>query len=415
MRFGRRRLTLCIASLFACAVAAAAAAVVAQGAPKAGKPPIQIFGYGFKTFKALGNLWLTQTYIEQVANAAVDAINSAGGVNGAKLEFTFCDDETDPNTVQACARKAASGPYAVAMVMPSLFDFLAVPITAKAGLPTVAEQAEEPAVWNDPSVFCYTSGTVGLLHLLGPLAHQIGVKKLAEIHYGGLGFSDEWTQWIKEGAATGGIQMGGATTVPQTTTDFTPAITQVMSSGADGIVPILLGLPPALQQIRRAYPQAKILEPSFILQPSEIKSAGSAANGIHVAAWAQPVTATNVPGIQQFIKETKGKLDPSWYYYENAVLDWLAVHFVAKVAATVKGPVTRASMMAAFRKANNIDMMGIVPPWNGATLGKHHVACQPANAAVEETIKNGLPVADHPGVFVDATTGRTTYVVKTTK
>src|SRR5581483_11581498 len=350
-------------------------------------------------------------YITQVAQAAVDAINKAGGVNGAKLQFTFCDDETDPNTVQACARKAASGDYVVAMVMPSLFDFLGVPITAKAGLATVAEQAEEPAVWNDPSVFCYTAGVVGVHHLLGPLAKKSGVKKLAEVQYGGVPQAAGWSQWFKEGVANAGIQLGGTAQVPSTTTDFTPAITQVMGSGADGISPILLGLPPALQQIRRAYPQAKIILPSYILQPSEIKSSGSAAEGIRVAAWAQPVTATNVPGIRQFISETKGRLDPQWYYYENSVLDWLAVHFVANVAKTIKGPVTRQSMMAAFKKAKNIDMMGIVPPWNGATLGRHHIGCQPANAAVEETIKDGKPVADHPGVFVDATTGKTTYVV----
>jgi ABC-type branched-subunit amino acid transport system substrate-binding protein len=385
--------------------------VSAQGA-SAGKPPIQIFGYGFETNKALGNLWLTQTYIPEVANAAVAQINKTGGINGAKLQFTFCDDQSDPNTTAACARQAASGPYVVAMVMPSLLDFIGVPITDQAGLATVAEQAEEPSVWNDKNVFCYTAGVVGAHHLLGPLAKKVGVTKLAEINYGGLPQSAGWQLWFKQGVAKAGIQLGETVEVSQTTTDFTPAITQAMSSGADGIVPIVLGLPPALQQIRRTYPNAQVLEPSYILQPSEIASSGAAANGLHIAAWAQPVTATKVPGIKEFIKETKGTLDKSWYYYENAVLDWLAVHLVANVAKTIHGPVTRASMLAALAKAKNINMMGITPPWSGPSRGKFGIPCSPNNAGVEETIKNGHPVADHPGVFVDSTTGKKTYVDK---
>jgi branched-chain amino acid transport system substrate-binding protein len=408
VRLNARRVRHVLAVLLTCGLAAGAA-LGAQTA-SAGKPPIQIFGYGFMTYKSLGNLWLRQTYITQVADAAVAAINKSGGVNGAKLKFTFCDDQTDPNTTAACARQAASGPYVVAMVMPSLLDFIGVPITDKAGLATIAEQAEEPSVWEDKNVFCYTAGVVGAHHLLGPLAKKVGVTQLAEIQYGGTPQSAGWLQWFEEGVQKAGITLGGTAEVTQSTTDFTPAITQVMGSGANGIVPIVLGLPPALQQIRRAYPQAQVIEPSYILQPSEISSAGTAANGIHIAAWAQPVTATTIPGIRGFIKETKGRLDASWYYYENAVLDWLAVHMVANVASTIHGPVTRASMMAALRRARNVDMYGITPPWNGPARGKYGIACSPTNAAVEETIKNGKPVADHPGIFVDATTGKKTYV-----
>src|SRR5690606_29772459 len=42
------------------------------------------------------------------AKAAVDAINAEGGVNGKKIEFSFCNTRADANQSLTCAREAVS-------------------------------------------------------------------------------------------------------------------------------------------------------------------------------------------------------------------------------------------------------------------------------------------------------------------
>ena len=66
-------------------------------------PPIKLMG-----------LMTTQSSVVSYGNggsamqAAADAINAAGGINGRKIEFSVCNDQLDPNIAAQCAKSAAT-------------------------------------------------------------------------------------------------------------------------------------------------------------------------------------------------------------------------------------------------------------------------------------------------------------------
>jgi hypothetical protein len=88
-----------------------------------------------------------------------------------------------------------------------------------------------------------------------------------------------------------------------------------------------------------------------------------------------PVSATNLPGIAEFIKEmaaaaaagvpnaTSLNVDP------NAELGWLSVYAVQAVAKTMTGPITNTTLLAALNSATGINVKGLVTDWSPATPG----------------------------------------------
>src|SRR5258708_7340693 len=50
------------------------------------------------------------------AQAAVDAINAAGGIHHHKVVLDVCDDQGDPNTAASCAEKMDSSPVTAVLV-----------------------------------------------------------------------------------------------------------------------------------------------------------------------------------------------------------------------------------------------------------------------------------------------------------
>ena len=98
-------------------------------------------------------------------------------------------------------------------------------------------------------------------------------------------------------------------------------------------------------------------------------------------------------------------------HFDFVVLTWLGIHFIANVADTTSGPVTKASMLQALKTAKNINMYGLVPPWTSADRGTGGAtACSPYHLDVPEALQDGIQIANNPGVFVDSLTGKVAYV-----
>jgi hypothetical protein len=69
-------------------------------------------------------------------------------------------------------------------------------------------------------------------------------------------------------------------------------------------------------------------------------------------------------------------------------------------------------MLKALQSAENVDMYGVLPPWSASQRGKGGaVPCSPFHIFVPETLKDGVQVADEPGVFRNPLTGEVAYVV----
>jgi hypothetical protein len=162
-----------------------------------------------------------------------------------------------------------------------------------------------------------------------------------------------------------GLNYKGTVTFPLTTQDFGPVVAQLKSLGAKGVIGVL----------------GSVLTPSIIQAANQIgyKPAWAAAlagtppaiatkykdvlQGLYLGA-SNPPTNANIPGMKQFRKDVaaaKAQGVPNTDNLDDSMLTaWLQVVALQQVAKKyVKGTVTPAKMLAALKRAKNIDLAGM--------------------------------------------------------
>jgi hypothetical protein len=377
---------------------------------------VHVFAFGVETAPALGGAFPTQTYMTSVATAAANAINTdpAGRVS---IEYTFCDTKFTPTGSQQCARQAlsptgcAGSPCDVAFDLDDIADNLSVPEIGAGGVPIVGTVVNTPQALNTPNDFCITGGPNSVQQGLGYVLKSEGANKVGLIMYTSP-LAAPFLDWAAQGIRANGLTVNGQQIPPVTAVDNGPSIDTVLGGGGNGLWFNVTNVGGALKYTESAYPDVKVALAGYQIQPGLLGSLPDAmTNGIGVAAWAQPLTATNVPGVAEYWKEAGTAAGSLFKYYDNTLLEWLGIHFIANVAGTISGPIDKASMLKALQSAKNVDMYGIMPPWTASERGANGaVACSPYHVVVPETLKDGLQMATHPGVFLDPLTGKTAYV-----
>jgi ABC-type branched-subunit amino acid transport system substrate-binding protein len=375
---------------------------------------VHIFAWGDDTAPG-DNGAPPQTYMKDVPEAAVEAINSNPD-SKVKLTLTFCDTTSTPNGTATCAQKALSptgcngSPCAVAVDVQSFNENIAVPPLHAAGIPVVAVVPGSEQVIKTPGVFCMDgtdqAAEPGLAYLLKAAgAHKVGIVgfQIPEITV--------FDQWIEEGLRAQGLTLTGIQNPAEADVNMPPPISAVMGNGADGFIYGGAYIGAALKYVRSTYPKAKIAMPSYITAPASLQGIPvSVTNGVSVASYNQPVTA-HVPGAAQYLAEIRGKVAPAFKYYDLSLVTWLSIHFIANVAANISGSINRTSLLKAIEHAKNVNMYGIMPPWSASQLGKDGAAaCSPYHVWVPDYLKNNLQVTDEPGVFRTSGTGQVAYV-----
>jgi len=86
-------------------------------------------------FTGLGSI--LGEYIKEGALLAVDEINAAGGVNGAKFDLVVYDDQANASTASTVVRRALYDDNAIAIFGPNMSS-------AVIGVHTLAQQAKKP-------------------------------------------------------------------------------------------------------------------------------------------------------------------------------------------------------------------------------------------------------------------------------
>ena len=376
---------------------------------------VHIFGWGDETAPA-DEGQAPQTYLKDAPEAAVEAINSNPS-SKVKLTFTFCDTGSTPNGTATCAQQALSptgcngSPCTGAVDLGSQNENVAIPPLRAAGMPVVALDPDNVQVMDTPGVFCVDGTDQAAAPGLGYLLKVAGAHKV-----GIVGFQiPEITaidQWMTGGIRDQGLTLNGNSNPAETDVNPQPAINAVMGNGADGFIYGGAYVGSVLKYVRSTYPNAKIAMPSYITAPTLLQGTPvSVTNGISVSAYQQPVSATQVPGVQQYLNETRGKVTPAFQSLSYSLLAWLSIHFIDNVASGISGSASTTSLLQAIKHAENVNMYGIMPPWSASQLGKDGAAaCSPYHVFVAESLKNNLQVTDEPGVFRDSATGKVAYV-----
>jgi ABC-type branched-subunit amino acid transport system substrate-binding protein len=337
--------------------------------------------------------------------AAADAINAEGGVDGRPFEIVFCNEGADPNTATACGRQMAAE-----KVVATIRD---QSITGGAQLNSVMLAAKIPQVYlstlvasefNSENVFPFDGGTV--MQYVGAEKALLdkGGKKVA-ILGDDLPFSDTIESTVKKGAEELGLEYGGYAKVTLSTTDYLPAATQIVKSGADGVILQLTGT-----QILQVVPALEtagydgwLLANGGGLKGPDYPKFGDAGSRLLVFQQVPPISAADkFPVIAQMRKDLQarkdgGDQDVDMLPNASTIAGYLGVRAIAKLAATIPD-ITNQKLLDALNGGTPLDN-GLTPPIDYSKSGPvDGFSRVPASWGYSLTVKDGQLVlaSDEP-------------------
>jgi ABC-type branched-subunit amino acid transport system substrate-binding protein len=325
------------------------------------------------------NLGNAQPEIESAENAALNAINAAGGVNGHKLTLVACDAAGDANKAANCGRKMVSEKVAAVVGDQELFSDKYASILSTAGIPRVGDLPLNETDYTGAGSWPVEGG--GAVMFFGDLiaAKQQGLDKVyaAVVDLPGVQGQTTLTQM---GAAKLGLRLVDTSYVPSGTADLSPYVTKAIKSGADVV---LMGLDPLLlhqwattsKTLGAKYALASAAEAVDENTTKELGAAGGPLENSLLASAYPPVSATSNPGIAAFTKEmdaqqASGDANAAPDHRSAVINAWIAVHAFANLAKNISGDVTPASVNQTLQTAKDIDMLGLTKPWTPSAKNK---------------------------------------------
>jgi ABC-type branched-subunit amino acid transport system substrate-binding protein len=280
--------------------------------------------------------------------AAVDVVNSEGGILGRHVELTIEDDQSNPTqTVSLITQRVTSGtkPDLTFAGLTSSEVTPAVPILAKAGLLSVgaasAGSLDDPAKY--PLHFSVSPGSAStgpaLVEEMASKGYKkIGVAVTSEEH----GLSTEAT--IVAAAKAKGIATA-TVEIPTTTVDATPQVSQLKAANPDAVVFVINGA------VNGAFLKARTKLGWTVPTYSEV-----AGTSFNIAAMTTPADWTNVSLMAQtFLVAGNPATETAQFKTFTAAVGKYLPTFTQGIALYVNTYDLIMLVRAAAKKANSDD------------------------------------------------------------
>jgi ABC-type branched-subunit amino acid transport system substrate-binding protein len=386
-------------SAVACAAATAIALSIPASGMAASKAPIKIM-------QLVTLNTVEQNLPDEVAggNAAVDAINKAGGIAGHKIQLTQCNDQYNPNTAATCAQQAVSNGDA-AVIGSSVFSTSVIPVIKKANIPIIGLAGAQPIDYNDPDSFMWTSSAADWFYEMIPLLKSAGAKDVVGLS-GNLPADIALAQQWKYADQAEKIGNKGLIQAPEDATDYLPYAQAVKNSGAKGVAMIIQA-----SQIPGYFTAAKELGATnqyYVDLPGHypatvISSIGlPLLNQLHLVLLSAlpPLNDTKAYPVLKTFKKQMAKYIPNAtpLIDSSALQAWMDVQILNTLVPTIKGAITGKAIIHALNHAKKLNVDGIIKNWTPSAKGP--------NGEVHLSVHKVYPeVINAQGQIVAAPTG----------
>ncbi|MET7999559.1 ABC transporter substrate-binding protein [Nonomuraea glycinis] len=294
--------------------------------------------------------------------AAVAAVNDAGGIAGRQVELTVCNDQADPNVSAKCAQDAvAQGAIAVIGGL-SVGGSGMVPVLEQAGIPLLSHpinplEFTSKVSWPIPggTPVSFSGAAIGLVK-------TYDCKKVDAITQS-LPSSIASADFADAGLKSLGMKLNAKIAVPTTNADYGAPVAQVVSNGADCVV---LALPPgeagkAIAALGAGAPGVKAGLAAASLTQALIEQVGKAAEGVLLSDSFLPVNSDEA-GMVAF-RDAMTKYKPDAKPTSAGVVVWSAVAAVKAAAESVQGTIDAAAVQQALGKLSAVET-GVGPALN---------------------------------------------------
>ncbi|MGW5974498.1 ABC transporter substrate-binding protein [Streptomyces sp. NPDC055186] len=343
--------------------------------------------------------------LQTAIQASADAVNKEGGIDGRKIEVSFCNDKFDPNEATACAQRAIS--EGVAAVVGGMTPHTAAlaPVLEAAKIPFIGPGGGDGTAESEQAAFYpINAGSSAFVIAAGRLAAERGGDKVVVVP------GDNASSRASVKQAELGVKKAGGTVkevvAPLTAADYNPTALKVLDQKPDGVVITASGdtATRIVSALRENGFKGPITGPASIVNPASIKALGDKAEGIVLAGRGLPSSYTENKMIEQFNKEVHA-LDADAPIDDISLNGWLSVRALPGILGGKKVTDGQSVIDALSKIDEPVDLFGIYPDYPG--LGGDAPHKEYPRVAVFEvmpsTIKDGKIVPD--GEFFDPLAG----------
>lgn len=294
------------------------------------------------------------------AQAAVDAVNRAGGINGGPLELVVCDTENDPNTAAECGRQVVdAGAVAVVSTL-SVNQGEYYPALEEAQIPVVGNVPAGVGDFTSEFSFPISGGIVSAsAGLAGALANG-GAERIA-IARVDLADAAVIQQFANQGLESYGQETVADIPVPEGSADLAPYVQAVLEADADGV---LVGLPGVdatnfVIAMRQTEPDVQISMTATDIG-GVFDALGAEAAGIYTNSIFVP-QVLETEATEQFADDMEAAgYDDLSGFRKNA---YVSVMVVAEQIASLP-EITGAALKEALSTNASVDPAALAPPVN---------------------------------------------------
>lgn len=341
--------------------------------------------------------------IEVGAEAAANAINDAGGVNGKPITVVGCDTRAEPNEATKCAQQAVrDGVQAVVAAFDFKGDYIAV--LERAGIPVLAPFSQSveltskvayPVNGGSPTLL---AGEISLLATKG--ARDISFVAPAAAVEG----DDLAALWQPVIEHFPGLRVQ-LITAPSEATDLSAVAQKASKGDALGIALQAGQFVPFMKAFRQTSSSIKLIgTDSGTLDASIVRTLGDEVEGVLAANNYLPPTTDGNEAVDAY-KDAVDAIDPEGPKNDFSVLGYLGVQLFAQ-AADGLSEVTGESLREVLDSGREFEL-GLVPPisFTDPSTAIEGTSRMFNTAVVYSELRDGafVPI---DGTFVDAYTGR---------
>lgn len=319
--------------------------------------PIKVMVMG--AFDAFGQDY---TQVPDAAQAAADAIEADGGVNGSPFEIIVCNIDS-PNAATDCGRQAVSENVVATVGTFSTNAAEYLPILEDAGIPQVAVY---PIAFEDltsPINYPLIGGTISTTGGMGAQLADSGDDQIAvaylDIEQGALA-----AQLVGVGSEPRGAEIVGEIPVPSGTVEYSPLVAQTLDTDPNGVAMVLASAdaPGYLRALRQAGYDGDVVTSTTSIPTASLEELGDAAEGLLLPANFLPASYTGNDTVDQFNDELDQYAPSDINRDDNAQNSWAGIHLIATLMEG-KGSITAQSLTDALKSADTIDV-GFAPEFN---------------------------------------------------
>jgi branched-chain amino acid transport system substrate-binding protein len=310
------------------------------------------------------------------AEARIDAINAAGGIDGRKIQLVSVDDSSTPAGDATASQELATTKGVFGVIDFSSFTFGGARVLQQKGIPVTGESFDA-GEWGEqpysnmfsflPPTYTPYAGKYYNYDYFAKFLKQVGVTKVAGLSYG----ISPSSQASANAALAGGLTQGiktcyNNTSVPFGGVDFTSDVLAIKSAGCNGVV-------------------GSFVDSSDVALSTALAQAGSKAKQLYYTGYDQTTLASSaaqaafkgdyfssdilfdpaaVPAVGTMFADFK-KYDPS--YKAGTIPDFGAYGSYVAADLMIKGlelagkNPTRGSFITNLRKVTSYNAGGLLP------------------------------------------------------